>query len=464
MGLRSNLSPEPESTRAVHWSRPSTQAKAMGLRSNLSPEPEPTRAVQSWKAEANAMSISRRDLLKRGAVGVAAALAAPTLLNLGCDSADKAEGDLSVDTPAADVPPEVVETHAATVYAILGSSLTELHDMGMRAAEALGFTGTALAGKTVFLKPNFVALGMEMFGVGFNANTGEVTKPEIVLGVAEQCLKAGAAKVIIGEGSQCESWEWDTVTFVDGNSIGGVTNLKAAVEALLATYGAGRVEMLCLNAVNEWHVIPSASTSELVKDGISIGKAFALADHIVSIPVIKTHQWARLSASMKNYFGAASINLHGNGVSRCQLHVAYDKMAVHGIDDAGVSGSFIDMVKWRKERGYKDYAIVDGTICLEGSGPHMAPVNDGRTIHTKARNAAGKYFLLAGNDAVAVDTTVAAIVNIAATDIKALVMARFLGLGEMDDIGVVGSSVADLQITDWMKPEMQTEDYFKGFC
>jgi hypothetical protein len=44
MGLRSNLSPEPESTRADWCSRPSTQAQAMGLRSNLSPEPESTRA------------------------------------------------------------------------------------------------------------------------------------------------------------------------------------------------------------------------------------------------------------------------------------------------------------------------------------------------------------------------------------------------------------------------------------
>ena len=418
------------------------------------------------------MSISRRDLLKRGVAGMAAALATPALLNLGCDSGGKDGADLpGADVPAdvlvdvpTEVPADVPVVHAATVFAVLGSSLTELHGMGMQAAEALGFTGTALANKTVFIKPNFVALGMEPFGVGFNANTGEVTKPELVLGVAEQCLKAGAAKVIIGEGSQTESWEWDTVTFVDGNSIEGATNLKADVDRLLSVYGAGRVQLICLNATNEWQVIPSASTSDLVKDGISIGKAFALADHIISMPVIKTHQWARMSASMKNFFGAASINLHGNGISRCGLHVAYDKMACHGIDDAGVSGSFIDMVKWRKDNGYKDFAIVDGSICLEGSGPHMAPVNDGRTIHMKNRNTAGRYFALAGNDLVAIDTTVAAIINIPATDIKALQMARFLELGEMDDIGMVGSTVADLRVADWMQPVMQNEDYFKGFC
>jgi uncharacterized protein (DUF362 family) len=122
------------------------------------------------------------------------------------------------------------------------------------------------------------------------------------------------------------------------------------------------------------------------------------------------------------------------------------------------------MVKWRKDNGYKDFAIVDGSICLEGSGPHMAPVNDGRTIHMKNRNTAGRYFALAGNDLVAIDTTVAAIINIPAADIKALQMARFLELGEMDDIGMVGSTVADLRVADWMQPVMQNEDYFKGFC
>jgi len=412
------------------------------------------------------MSISRRDLLKRGAAGVAAVIAAPALLNtLGCDSGKSAGADLVTGDVPGDVPADVpAVVHAATVYAVLGSALTELHDMGMQAALQLGFTGTALAGKTIFIKPNFVALGMEAFGCGFDANTGEVTKPEIVLGVAEQCLKAGAAKVIIGEGSQEESWDWTTVTFVDGNNVGGATNLLDAVNLLLATYGAGKVELVCLNAVKEWQVVPSSSTSDLVKDGISIGKALALADHVISIPVIKTHQWAKMSASMKNFFGAASIDLHGNGVSRCKLHVAYDGIPANGLDDAGVSGAFIDIVKWRKASGYQDYAVIDGTICLEGSGPHKAPVNDGRTIHMKDRNAIGKYFLLAGSDLVAVDTTVAGVIGIPATEIKALQMTRFLKLGEMDDIGIVGATLADIKIPDWLPPEMQSEDYFKGFC
>lgn len=409
-------------------------------------------------------NLSRRELLKRGAVGVTAALATPALLNLGCDTSsggtDLAGGpDVPPDVPVDSGPPP-----AATIRAVLAADLTDLHGMGMRAAEALGFTGTALSGRTIFVKPNFVALGMEILGCGFDPNTGECTKPELVVGVAEQCLKAGAAKVIIGEGSQTESWEWDTVTFVEGSSIAGATNLKAAVEALKATYGDARVELICLNGAKEWRVIPSTSGHASLADGISMGRALMEADHIVSMPVLKTHQWARMSGAMKNIFGGASIEKHGNGISRCKLHVAYDGAACHGIQDAGVSGSVVDMWKWRKDQGFQDYAIVDGTIVLEGNGPHKAPVNDGRTVHTKDRNLAGKYFVLASDDLVAMDVTLADIIGIPWQDVKSIQMGRNAGLGVTEDIAMDGATLADLRIVDWLKPDIQPESYFAGFC
>jgi uncharacterized protein (DUF362 family) len=390
--------------------------------------------------------LKRRDFLKRSA-GATAVLLAPTvvpgLLQTGCDAA----GD---EGPA--------------VHAILGAETSEFYTMGQQAALSLGFKGNALAGSTVFIKPNFVALGMEIFGVGFDPTSGECTKPELVVGVAEQCLKAGAAKVTIGEGSQTNEWDWTTVTFIPGNTIGAATELKTAVDQLKATYGDARVELLCTNGADQWVLVPSTSGNAELEDGINVAKAFCEADHIISMPVIKTHQWARLSASMKNYFGMASINLHGNGISRCQLHVAYAEATCYGLANCGVSGSFMDIVKWRMDQGHKDFAIIDGTICLEGSGPHKAPVNDGRTIHMKDRNAAGKYFLLASDDLVSADATVARIINMDVTEIKALQMAANAGMGLIDGVVLKGSTVEALKVADWLVPEMQTEDYFKGFC
>jgi len=421
-------------------------------------------------------TISRRDLLKRGAAGVATAIAAPALLNLGCDAEKNAgtdllapdvPGDVPGDVPAADVPPDVPEVvHAATVHAILGTSLTELYSMGMQAAEALGFTGTALEGKTIFLKPNFVALGMEMFGVGFNANTGEVTKPDLVAAVAEQCLEAGAARVTIGDGAQTQTWDWTTVPFVTGNTIEGTTNLGQAVTRLQGIYGAERVRLQCLNEVNDWVPVPSSSTADNVKDGIFIARSFAEADVVVSIPVLKTHQWAHLTASMKNYVGVVSSapEHHGNKISRCKLHLAYAEATCHGVEKAGVSGSFVDIHKWRVENGHQDVAILDATIGLEGNGPHKKPVNDGHTIHLKDRNAAKRYFLLAGRDFTAVDSVAARVIGVQPDDITSLRMCRNIGLGLIDDVPLVGATLDDLKVADWEQPTLRSEDYFKAVC
>lgn len=427
-------------------------------------------------------TISRRELLKRGAASLTAGLALPGLLQAGCSGSSGGKGDATTAEDVASTTDAVSEAatgdegdaagdgtaadavqYAAIVHAVLAESLTELPDMGRKAAVALGFVDGALAGKTVFIKPNFVAIGMEVFGCGFDANTGECTKPELVLGVARQCLEAGAKKVVIGEGSQTMTWDWATVKFVTGNDFEGTTDLQAAAEWLKKQYGDDRVELICLNGADDWKKVPSASPHENVKDGISVARAVLEADHVISMPVIKTHQWALMSGSMKNWFGAASINIHGNGISRCKLHVAYDGVACHGLDDAGVSGAFIDIVKWRKVNGFRDYAIVDGSICLEGSGPHKAPVNDGKTILMKDRNRAKRFFVLASDDMVAADATIAGIIGAPVDTVKALRMAKHLDLGATEGIGIEGATLDDLKVADWIQPVIQPESYF-AFC
>jgi uncharacterized protein (DUF362 family) len=387
--------------------------------------------------------LGRRQFLKAG-VGVTAAVVVPSFLHVSCDAGG------SDATP--------------TVHAVVGDDLAGLYDMGFQAARAAGIRGTALAEATVFIKPNLVALGMEMFGCGYDPSTGECTKPEIVAGVAEACLQAGAAKVTIGEGSQTDTWNWQDIVFLPGTVIDGTTNLGDFVAALNARYGEGRADLVCLHEADLWDAIPSSSTADDLADGIFVGQAFARADHVISVPVIKTHQWALMSGAMKNLFGVASMHIHGNGISRCRLHTGYDGVPCHGIDDAGVSGAFVDIVKWRREQGFRDFAIVDGSIGLEGSGPHKAPVNDGRTIHLKDRNAAGRYFVLGCDDLVAADAMIAALINIPWTDVKALQMAQFLGLGAVEDVVLAGATVEELRIADWARPEIRPESYFSGIC
>jgi uncharacterized protein (DUF362 family) len=421
---------------------------------------------------------NRRKFLKKCAFA-AAALATPGIIQLGCSGssgdadltdlagADRWRGDALADLTPEEMRAELADAGrraSATVHALPFGELSQLQDTGMEAAKSLGFTGSALAGSTIFIKPNFVTLGLELFGVSFDPAVGECTKPELVAAVAEQCLAAGAAHVVIGEGAQKLQWDWTELFFLDGNQRGGATNLQAAVDRLADIYGPEKIELQCLNALEQWHQIPSVSPDDNVKNGIYVAKSFAEADHVISLPVMKTHQWALMTGAMKNYVGLTPTKEHGNGMSRCKLHLAYKGIQCHGVPDAGVSGSFIDIHKWRMDMGKEDFAIVDCSIALEGDGPHTAPINDGKTIHLNERNKAGQYFLLAANDLVAADMTIAALQNIPASSVKGLQMAANIGLGATEEIVLKGASIDELMVSDWKKPTLLGEDFFEPVC
>lgn len=385
--------------------------------------------------------LTRRDFLKISA-GAGAALAAGPYPTLGCFAAPK----------------------TSTVHALTGDALTELYDLGRQAAVKLGFTGNNLLGAKVFIKPNLVSLGLDFMGVSYDPTVGECTKPEIAVAVAEQCLAAGAAKVTIGEGAQTMSWDWSTITFLPGNTIESATNMKTSVDRLKNLYGDNRVELACLHEVDEWELVPATISDTRVENGINVARSYYQADHVISIPVLKTHQWAKMTASLKNMFGVTSAFLHGNGFSRCQLHLAYAHEKAHGVAEAGVSGAFMDLYKWRMDTRKEDFAILDGSICMEGDGPHSAPVNNGLTIDMKQRNGASKYFLLATDDFIAMDTVAAQLMNLPVDQVKALQMARNMDLGVMDRITMQGASIADLKVSDWQAPNILSEDEFAAFC
>ena len=84
-------------------------------------------------------------------------------------------------------------------------------------------------GETVFVKPNFMSFPWAKYNKCFHV--GECTKPEIIIAVAEECLKAGAAEVIIGEGSHLPKFEWQHAVTLDGRlvNVDGLGNRVAAM-------------------------------------------------------------------------------------------------------------------------------------------------------------------------------------------------------------------------------------------
>jgi uncharacterized protein (DUF362 family) len=102
---------------------------------------------------------------------------------------------------------------------------------------------------------------------------------------------------------------------------------------------------------------------------------------VVSLPKLKTHHWAAMTASMKNFFGVVPGAVYG--WPKNILHF-------HGIDN-----SILDLNATIRPH----LTIVDAVVAMEGDGPIMGtPRQTG--------------FLAMGTDLVAVDATCARIIGL----------------------------------------------------
>jgi uncharacterized protein (DUF362 family) len=347
---------------------------------------------------------------------------------------------------------------AATVHTILADDLSALYPMAKQAAQVLGIhQGSDLAGRRVFIKPNLMSLGL---GHPYDPYIGESTKAEIIVGIAEQCLQAGADKVSIGDGAQQVCWDWNSIVFFQNNRISGTRNLQEAVEWLRTRYPHQEIELLCLNETDEWEHIPSSSDHEIMKPGLKVARSFYEADHVISIPVLKTHLMADFSGSMKNLVGVTPLlPPYGSGFVRHQVHLAYADASSGGFENVGIAGCFTDILRWRKWAGREDFAIMDCSIGLEGTGPTII-LDLGKPIDVKERNSAGKYFLMASKDFVALDATASMVMNHDAASVKQLRLAENLRLGLLDPIRIMGDATLEqLRIHDFEKAEQYQPEW-----
>jgi uncharacterized protein (DUF362 family) len=306
---------------------------------------------------------------------------------------------------------------------------TDLADMTRSALAALGGIETVVHdGETVFIKPNMVTLPWS--ARDYNPFLlGECTKPEIVLAVAEECLRAGAREVIVGDGSQMPRFDWSGAVTLDGE-----TNLRREVTRLNARY-RGQVRLVCLDAdTTEWVEIPT---------GISLGKVVVSslvtrADRVISIPVAKTHRWAHLTLALKNFIGITPLARYGwTGTSETT------RVLLHRNDATphGFGRLLVDIASAVRPH----LSIIDFSIGMEANGPSQS--TGGRTVDMRTR--LGSWLVLASTDPVAADATAARVMDLEtpfAPDI--LTMARDAGLGVLcaSSIELLGARLDDLRM------------------
>jgi uncharacterized protein (DUF362 family) len=346
-----------------------------------------------------------------------------------------AEGCARAIEPTQTPPPasNVVTKPSARVAAVRGK---DLYAMTRDALEELGGIESVVhEGETVFIKPNMVTLPFAQNGNRFAL--GECTKPEILITVAEECLRAGAAEVIIGDGSQMPTFDWAYATTLDRS-----TNLAAEAERLSAKYN-GSVRTACLETDSpEWVAIPS----QTYLGEILVSSLVANADRVISIPVAKTHAWAQLTLSLKNFVGVTPLEPYA-----MWLEPGYwdrGKVFDHSSPEA-IGQIYLDVVSAVKP----DLAIIDFSIGVEGDGPTVGE-NNGRTVDMKDR--LGSWLLLASTHPVAADATAARVMSHDVQAIKQLGMGYEMGLGEFHGpaIDVVGERLDSLCV-EWSPAKLK---------
>jgi hypothetical protein len=144
--------------------------------------------------------------------------------------------------------PEPSQGITAQVSAICGD---DLDSMTRDAIDALGGMQTIVnEDDIVFIKPNFVTFPWAESNNCFH--NGECTKTEIIIATAEECLKAGAIEVIIGDGSHLPEFDWQYATTLDGS-----TDLVDEAARLSSLYN-GTVSLACLETDSPgWVEVPS---------------------------------------------------------------------------------------------------------------------------------------------------------------------------------------------------------------
>ncbi len=203
----------------------------------------------------------------------------------------------------------------------------ELVDIIRRGLDELGVSQRAIRGKSVLLKPNLVEPTVAAPHVN--------THPALVRAVVEVFRRWDAREVFVAEGQgHCR----DTAFVLE----------QSGLEQVLDD---DRIDFVDLNYDDVFSASNRLGYTKLSK--LYLPQSLRRADFIVSVPKMKTHHWAGVTLSMKNFFGVMPGVCYG-----------WPKNVLH---HAGINQSILDINATVRPH----LAIVDGIVGMEGDGPIM---------------------------------------------------------------------------------------------
>ena len=279
---------------------------------------------------------------------------------------------------------------ATSVAIVKGKNGKNLKEVRKMMGELFSLIGTAPMliprGSRVLIKPNLTAEENLW-------EKGILTGPIFMRALVEEVQKAGPAEVIIAEAIAIGL---NTKKAFAANGYEEVARVTGA--RLLDLYD-GEFEEI------------KTPVGGLLKS-VRVSREVLRADFFINAPVLKTHFASTLSAAMKNLKGTTTYD---------------EKKRFHYL---GLNKAFTELNAVLKPH----LNVVDGLIAMEGDGPI-------------AGTPVGLNMLMAGTDAVAVDTIAARIMGIDPTEVLSLCLAQGMGLGVWDekDIKVLGRSIEEVR-------------------
>jgi uncharacterized protein (DUF362 family) len=262
------------------------------------------------------------------------------------------------------------------------------------AIDLLGGMKTIANGKTsVLLKPNLVSESRRM-----------TTKMEVTESIV-RTMKTAGLEVAIAEGTAATA----KFNHIDGE------DYRTSNSAILNGLQKRAFDLTGYTALSKNLNIPliNLHTGEMVthdiKDGyvfdeLKLHKSLHEYDLFCSVPMMKTHQLATVTLSMKNLFGIIPGSVYGS--VRAHVHDLAGKN-----DRTGTDAVTVDLNRARPV----DLAIVDASEAMEGNGP-----TNGHIVKTK--------LIIAGTNALAVDMVSALTMGLSTDEIPTFAWAHKAGM------------------------------------
>jgi uncharacterized protein (DUF362 family) len=280
-----------------------------------------------------------------------------------------------------------VPTSVAIVKGKSGKGLKEVRKMMGELFSLIGPAAKLIPPESrVLIKPNLTAEESLW-------EKGILTGPVFMQALVEEVQKARPTEVIIAEAIAVG------LNTKKAFAANGYEEMARATGARLLDLYDGEFEEI---------KIPAGGLLKSVR----VSREVLRADFFINAPVLKTHFASTLSAAMKNLKGTTTYD---------------EKKRFHYL---GLNKAFTELNAVLKPH----LNVVDGLICMEGDGP-------------VAGTPVGLNILMAGTDAVAVDTIAARVMGIDPSEVLSLCLAQGMGLGVWDekDIRVLGRSIEEVR-------------------